>query len=203
LTSFPERGGVSGKIEAILIMIGVLAALPAGIFLMLWMHRRGERTAAQIMQEAVAEAASDPSPSVDLSFTAYQGCLHHWVEHPCRLRLPYDTADLLLRRLHWYTLRWAWLGPAAIILPWSIVAYHLERRRLRRQLPVQIVRPLGGICQGRRSLLGYLCLVLVFPSAAAAVAGVLWFDFNLLVGGTIAAILLGWIACQCIQRPTD
>jgi hypothetical protein len=114
----------------------LLLVLPpvAVVCLAYWMKWAGQKALDRIVEEATARSHTDPSPPVDLSFCAYHCWIIFWTQSHYRARLPYDTAVILLRRLHYFTLRWGWLGPAAIVIPWSLLTYPIEKWRLRRQL---------------------------------------------------------------------
>jgi len=129
---------MSAIVWTILALASMALLLWGGVRFVLWLDRAGEASLRRIVEGTLSQAASDASPPVNLSFCAYRSCLAYWVQSHYRMRIPYDTAVVVLRRLHHYTLRWGWPGPAAIIIPWSFLTYGIERWRLRRQLSAGI-----------------------------------------------------------------
>jgi len=125
---------MDNRVYFVLLLLSIVASTWGGVRFVLWMDRVGEASLQRIIEAAMAHAATDPSPIVDLSFCTYRTCIAFWSQTQHRISLPYDTASILLKDLHHYTLRWGWLGPAMILLPWSFLLYAFERWRLRRQL---------------------------------------------------------------------
>jgi hypothetical protein len=116
------------------ILTSLLLAIPFAIAgLAYWINHAGRISLDRIVEETISQSETDSTPLVNVSFCAYRSCIIFWIQTEYRMALPYDTARLLLRRLHYYTLRWGWLGPAAIVIPWSFLSYAFERHSLRRQ----------------------------------------------------------------------
>ena len=129
----------------------------------------------------------------------------------------------MLRRLHTYTLRWGWLGPAAIVIPWSFLSYAIERRSIRRQLErdreindartaevqeTAVFSPLiyvqtGSAPQQRslfRVIVGWASIVLCLLFAATGAVLLFQGDFGGAIGGGIAGLVFWWIGRDWIRK---
>jgi hypothetical protein len=217
--------GIGPAEVMVLLAIGVpLAGLMVGLgILAFWMDRVGKASLDRIVGEVVSRSESDSSPPVDLAFCAYRSCIIFWTQVEYRMTLPYDTAILLLRQLHNYTLRWGWLGPAAIIIPWSFLSYGIQRHAIRRQLgklhgarvarPVErsettVFSPLVSVREATspetrsifRVVVGWVCIGLCVLFVISAVAALFQAEYVVAVGGVIAGLIFWLIASEWIRK---
>ena len=120
-----------------LFVAGFLAAFGLVVYAILkfnrWYRRRAEASLERIYRDV--GVPTDPSKGdVTVVFHTYHGFIAYFVQQEHNLRLPPEMAELLLKRLHGYNLRWGWLARGSVFIPiLSYFNYRSQLGKVRRQ----------------------------------------------------------------------
>lgn len=112
-----------------------IVGMGALIFGLLWFARFFIRSGSDALKRTYdgLEIHAAPQPGdVEIVFDTYYGFLGGGYQNTHRAFLPPEEAEIFLRRLHSFNLRWSWLCPEGlfVLLP-SFVSYRKQLKSIR------------------------------------------------------------------------
>ena len=98
-----------------------------------WFRRRAEASLERIYRE-VGVSATPSKDDVPVVFHTYYGFIAYFVQKEHNLCLTPEKAELLLRRLHGYNLRWCLFAYGVLVIPiLSYFNYRAQLNKVRQQ----------------------------------------------------------------------
>jgi hypothetical protein len=129
-----------------LVAYGCLAIIGLVLGLYFWMRIAAPRALSRIYAEIRAIRPTS-SRLVEVRFHTYWGLLAFFVQQEHRATLPADIAEIFLRRLHSFNVRWGMFAAGALFIP--LISWGNLRRQLRIVRDV-LAQEESAIAAGRR-----------------------------------------------------